>query len=105
MIFLIFDTSEFTTEAKRRFNELLEERKKGLSHLASQILSHRKKIEAEYDGNNKSAFSDITGELEQARIEDFRYGDGFDYDLLTTHYNINLEVSDIFAQEDEFENK
>ena len=29
----------------------------------------------------------------------------FDYDLLTTHYNINLEVSDIFAQEDEFKDK
>ena len=76
MIFLTFDTSEFTTEAKLRFDELLEERKKGLSHLASQILSHRKKFEAKYDGNNKSAFCDITGELEQARIEDCRYGDG-----------------------------
>ena len=70
MIFLTFDTSEFTAEAKRRFNELLEERKKGLSHLALQILSHRKKFEAEYDGNYKSAFSDITEKLEQARIED-----------------------------------
>ncbi len=29
----------------------------------------------------------------------------FDYDLLTTHYNINLEVSDIFAQDDEFKDK
>ena len=70
MIFLTFDTSEFTAEAKRKFNELLEERKKGLSHLALQILSHRKKFEAEFAGNFKSAFSDITGRLEQARIED-----------------------------------
>ena len=70
MIFLTFDTSEFTAEAKRKFNELMEERKKGLSHLALQILSHRKKFEAEFAGNFKSAFSDITERLEQARIED-----------------------------------
>ena len=53
MIFLTFDTSEFTAEAKRKFNELMEERKKGLSHLALQILSHRKKFEAEFAGNFK----------------------------------------------------
>ena len=70
MVFLTFDTSEFSIEAKRRFNELLDERKKGLSHLALQILSHRKKFEHEFAGNYKSAFSDITAQLEQGRIED-----------------------------------
>lgn len=70
MVFLTFDTSEFTAQAKRRFNELLEERKKGLSHLALQILSHREKFEHEFAGNYKSAFSDIASTLEQSRIED-----------------------------------
>ena len=70
MVFLTFNTSEFTIEAKRKFNELLEERKKGVSHLALQILSHRKKFEHEFAGNYKSAFSDITGKLEASRIED-----------------------------------
>lgn len=37
MIFLTFDTSEFTAEAKRKFNELMEERKKGLSHLLRHL--------------------------------------------------------------------
>lgn len=70
MVFLTFDTSEFTAEAKRRFNDLLEERKKGLSHLTLQILSHRERFEREFYGNYKSAFSDITERLEQSRIED-----------------------------------
>ncbi len=70
MVFLTFDTSEFTADAKRRFNELLEVRKRGLSHLVLQILSHREKFEHEFAGNYKSAFSDITERLEQARIED-----------------------------------
>ena len=70
MVFLTFNTSEFSIEAKRRFNELLEERKKGVSHLALQILSHRKKFEHEFAGNYKSAFSDITDKLEASRIED-----------------------------------
>ena len=70
MVFLTFDTSEFTAEAKREFNDLLEERKKGLSHLTLQILSHREKFEREFAGNYKSAFSDITAKLEQNRIED-----------------------------------
>lgn len=70
MVFLTFDTSEFSLEAKRKYDELAEERKKGLSHLTLQILSHRKKFEAEFAGNFKSAFSDVTTQLEKSHIED-----------------------------------
>lgn len=67
VIFLTFNKSVFSDEAKQKFEELKEIRKRGLSHITLQILKHRAKFEAEFVGNYNTAFSDI---VENTRHED-----------------------------------
>lgn len=70
LIYLTFNTTEFSLEAKRRFDELKEMRKFGCTHLTLQILSHRKKFEVEFPSNYRSVLSDVISALENERVED-----------------------------------
>lgn len=67
VIFLTFNQSVFSTDAKARFEEMKEIRKRGLSHLTLQILQHRAKFESEFAGNYNTALSDL---VENTRHED-----------------------------------
>lgn len=70
LIYLTFDRSEFSLEAKRRFDELKDMRDMGCSHLVLQILRHRKRVEAEFGSNYKAALADVIDTLEGEGIED-----------------------------------
>lgn len=70
LIYLTFNTSEFSTSAKKSFNELAEIRKMGCSHLTLEILQHRKRFEVEFPGNYRSTLSDVVSALEKDSIDD-----------------------------------
>lgn len=70
LIYLTFDRSEFSPEAKRRFDELKEMRSLGGSHLVLEILKHRKRVEAEFGSNYKTALADVMGATEGESVED-----------------------------------
>lgn len=70
LIFLTFNKSEFTDEAKRKFNELTEIRKRGCSHITIQILRHRAKMETEFSYNYKTVLTDLQEALQNDSIED-----------------------------------
>lgn len=70
MIYLTFNTSEFSISSKRKFDELKQIRDCGLSHLVIQILKYRKRVESEFGINYQSAFSDIFSSVEKLSIED-----------------------------------
>lgn len=70
LIFLTFNKSEFTDDAKRKFNELTEIRKRGCSHITIQILRHRAKMETEFSLNYKTVLSDLQAALQNEAIED-----------------------------------
>ncbi len=69
-IFLSYAKSEFSREAKRKFEELRTIRKKGCSHLTLQIIKYRKRFEAEFNANYHSCLHDLMERLEDAGIED-----------------------------------
>lgn len=69
LIYLTFSTTEFTTEARYRFDELKEMRDRGCSHIVLQLLSHRKKFEMEFATCYKTALSDITNGINES-VED-----------------------------------
>ena len=70
MLYLTFDKSEFTPEAKRRFDELKSMRDLGCSHLVLELLGHRKRVEADFAANYNAAFADIQAALDGQSIED-----------------------------------
>jgi len=70
LIYLTFNTSVFSLDAKRKFDELKEMRKFGCTHLTLQILSHRKKFEVEFPGNYRAALGDVLSALEKESVED-----------------------------------
>lgn len=70
MLYLTFDTVEFSMEAKRRFNELKSMRDRGCSHLVLELLKHRKRVEADFPSNYNTAFADILAALNGQSIED-----------------------------------
>lgn len=70
MLFCSFNTTEFSPDSKRSFNELVEIRKRGCSHLTLELLHHRKKFESEFGANYRIALSDMMQALEHAGIED-----------------------------------
>ena len=69
-IFLSYSKCEFTQEARDKFQNLINLRKKGCSHLTLQILKYRAKFEAEFKSNYDSAFSDLMEHLSSNGIED-----------------------------------
>lgn len=70
LLYLTFDKSEFSIEAKRRFDELKTMRDLGCSHMVLQLLRHRKRVEADFVSNYNTAFSDISAAIEGAGVED-----------------------------------
>lgn len=70
MIFLTFDKSEFTLDQKRKFDDLVVERKKGVSHLAIEILKHRKLFEQNYKSNYKTVVNEVSKRLSDQNVED-----------------------------------
>lgn len=69
-IFLSFPKSEFSQEAKQRFQQLLDARKMGCSHLTLEILSHRQQFDSSFRENYDRAFEDLRDALQNAPIED-----------------------------------
>lgn len=70
LIFLTFNTSEFSREAKARFNELTQIRKLGCSHLTLEILAHRKRFEQCFMGNYREVLDDVINRIDGEGIED-----------------------------------
>lgn len=70
LIYLTFNKSEFSHEAKKHFDELTEMRKLGCSHLTLNLLKHRALIEAEFSANFRAALADILIAVENDGIED-----------------------------------
>lgn len=70
LIYLTFDKSEYSNEAKRNFEELKEMRDLGCSHLVLQLLKHRKRVESEFSPNYDSAMADMQARLDGQSIED-----------------------------------
>ena len=69
-IFLRYDKSEFTPQAKMQFQQLKELRKMGCTHLTMDILRHRTLVEAEYAHSYQKVQSDLRAALENSGIED-----------------------------------
>ncbi len=69
-IFLSFPKSEFSNEAKVRFQKLLDTRKAGCSHLTLEILSHRTAFEAGFREAYDRAFDDLRNALQHTPVED-----------------------------------
>ncbi|MCM1356512.1 MAG: DNA primase [Staphylococcus sp.] len=70
MLFCTFNKTEFSQEAKRRFDELKQMRDAGCSHLVLQLLKHRKKFEHDFPGFYKSALTDVIDGMSGAPTED-----------------------------------
>lgn len=70
LLFCTFNKSEFSSEAKQRFNELKSMRDAGCSHLTLQLLRHRKLFESEFPGYYNIALTDIIDGLGGKQVED-----------------------------------
>lgn len=70
MLYLTFDKSEFSIDAKRRFDELKSMRDLGCSHLVLELLRHRKRVEADFTSSYNAAFADLQSALDGQSIED-----------------------------------
>lgn len=73
LLYLTFDKSEFSVEAKRRFDELKSMRDLGCSHMVIQLLRHRKRVETDFISNYNAAFADIDASLDSQSVEDRIY--------------------------------
>lgn len=70
LLFLTFNKSEFSLEAKRKFDELKAIRDLGCSHLVLEILKHRKRVEVDFTSNYRAAMADILAAIEGESVED-----------------------------------
>lgn len=70
LIYLTFNKSEFTDAQKRMFDDLLQVRKRGVSHLTIQILRHRAKVEQGFISNYNQCMTDVMERIKNERIED-----------------------------------
>ncbi len=69
-IFLRYNKSEFSPEAKKKFDHLTDIRKLGCSHLTLQLLQHRSYFEGNFKGAYIRATRDIQDALGDTIIED-----------------------------------
>ncbi len=69
-IFLSYSKSQFSQEAKRKFADLVETRKRGCSHITLQLLRYRAKFIQEFKQSYDSCFADISEVFEMENIED-----------------------------------
>lgn len=70
LLFLTFDSTEFSVEQRKDFDKLKQMRDLGLSHLTLQILRHRKKFESDFFNNYHQCLADLNERLENMNIED-----------------------------------
>lgn len=70
LLYLAFSTSEFSVDAKRKFDELKSMRDLGLSHITLDLLKHRKRVESDFRANYKSALADILASIDTNGVED-----------------------------------
>ena len=69
-IFLNYANTEFSTDAKKRIDKLMEVRNLGCTHLTLEILSHRPQFEHRFRQAFINAFDDLNGALPPTGIED-----------------------------------
>lgn len=69
-IFLAYNTSEFSAEAKERFEALLNISARGCTHLTMELLRYRKRFETEFHHSWKVARGDVEQILANERVED-----------------------------------
>ena len=69
-IFLSFPKSEFSTDAKKRFLQLVDIRKRGCTHLTLEILSHRPQFVSGFREAFNRAFDDLRDAFPNNVIED-----------------------------------
>ena len=69
LLYLTFSKSDFTNDAKAKFNRLVETRKRGLTHLTLLILRHRRKMETQFASAYNKCMTDVVERLDD-RIED-----------------------------------
>lgn len=69
-IFLRYNKSEFTSQAKAKFQQLKDVRKLGCSHLTLEILRHRSLFEAEFAHSYNRVRQDLITALNGAIVED-----------------------------------
>ncbi|MBU3853611.1 MAG: DNA primase [Candidatus Paraprevotella stercoravium] len=69
-VYLTFNCCEYDDDAKRKFNEMKEVRKRGLTHLTLQILKHRARFETDFITNYNRCTNDILDKLKGEQIED-----------------------------------
>ncbi len=69
-IFLRYNKSEFTPQAKAKFQQLKDVRKLGCSHLTLEILRHRSLFEAEFAHSYNRVRQDLITALNGAIVED-----------------------------------
>ena len=70
LVFLTFSKCEFSDAEKRRYNELVEIRKRGLSHLTLQILKHRSIMEQSFVSTYHTCLNDLLNALGDEQVED-----------------------------------
>ena len=69
-IFLSYSDSHFSNEAKRKFNDLLQLRKKGCSHLVLELLRNRAFFEQKFRECFNESYQQLITSLETHNIED-----------------------------------
>lgn len=69
-IFLSFPKSEFSNDAKERFQQLVNLRKLGCTHLTLEILRHRPQFESNFREAYNRAFDDLRDALQNSPVED-----------------------------------
>lgn len=70
LIFLSFPKSEFTSEEKAAYQELIRMRSSGMTHLTIQILQCRSKVEKSFHSMYQQTYEDVTERLKNVPIED-----------------------------------
>ena len=70
LIFLTFHVTEYSDDGKRRFKELKQIEGRGLTHLTNEILSHRGRMEGDFNHFRNQVASDLQGLTKEFSIED-----------------------------------
>ena len=68
-VFLQFPRSEFSVEERRRFAELQEVQRKGLTPITLEVMRYRKRVEAGFPAAWQKAQDDVTRRTDGARLE------------------------------------
>ena len=70
LVYLTFNKTEFSVEEKKAFDQCKAIRDMGLTHLTTQILRHRSKMETDFSANYRQCMADLNDALRNETIED-----------------------------------